>query len=137
MEDAVKQLCKDLRAHGVNNGASLGMHMGICDMAADMLEKLSADLESDERKYARDAFDLLVAEGVKLEADRDAWKRRAEAAERDMGCMIPCKVCKHVPAGEAPECQTCAASILNDWRRSNYAWRGPCAENGGSGVYVG
>lgn len=105
MADEEKRLVKDLRLHGLDNPSFLGTHMGLCDAAADLIEKLSAD--------------------------RDAWKRRAETAERDMGCMIPCTTCRWT-AGESEACQTCAASILNNWRRSNYKWRGPCAENGGT-----
>lgn len=102
MNDEAKQIVKDLRLHGFDNPSCLGTHMGICDIAADMIEKLSAD--------------------------RDAWQRRAEAAERDMGYMIPCVTCKKRPMGEAP----CDANVFNGLCRSNYKWRGPREKNGGA-----
>ncbi len=56
--------------------------------AADMIEKLSADLESNERQYCRDAFETIVAEGVKLEAERDKWKHRCKSAEQDIETLL-------------------------------------------------
>lgn len=55
--------------------------MWLCAAAADMIEELSVELDQDERKYRLDAFETLVAEGVKLKADLDEWKRRAETAQ--------------------------------------------------------
>lgn len=99
--------------------------------AADFIERLSAESESDERRYGRDAFRAIVDEAMKFEQERDAWRFRAEAAERDMGYLIPCVTCKHDP-DKSQVCGDCCASILNNWRRSQYAWRGPCKENGGA-----
>lgn len=104
---------------------------GIMALSADMIEKLSADLENNERQ-ARENFEVSSKALANVAADRDAWKRRAEAAERDMGRMIPCYTCKAQPVGEAPECDGCEAKPSEEWKRSHYAWRGPCAENGGT-----
>lgn len=82
---------------------------------------------TDETSMIVELFGKVAA----LEADRDAWKRRAEAAERDLGWMLICQTCKYAPIGESPECAECESNIRNNWRRSKYAWRGPCAENGG------
>lgn len=41
---------------------------------------MAEKLDREERKYRLDAFETLVAEGVKLKADLDEWKRRADAA---------------------------------------------------------
>ena len=56
MPDEINRLVNDLRLRRLGNPSYLGTHTGLCDEAADLIEKLSAD--------------------------RDAWKRRAEAAEK-------------------------------------------------------
>ncbi len=85
---------------------------------------------TDETSMIVELFGKVAA----LEKDRDAWKRRAEAAERDLGYMIPCETCKEQPLSEKEACNTCVIHNdgWHDMRRSNYAWRGPCAENGGA-----
>ncbi len=70
------------------------------------------------------AADMIEA----MEADRDTWKLRAEAAEYDMrkaimGTCSPCKSCKYPIQDDAP-CSVC--NCVSHWQ-----WRGPCAENGG------
>lgn len=82
---------------------------------------------TDETSMIVELFGKVAA----LEADRDAWKRRAEAAERDLGTVLPCMSCKEYRTGENLACDTCEASDLNDWHKCSYVWRGPCEENGG------
>ena len=65
-----------------------------------------------------------------LEADRDAWKRRAEAAERDMEAIMKdseqgCDYCKNY----ADDCGTRCRCTWDDCKPE---WRGPCKENGGT-----
>lgn len=55
-----KKVCEDCCAE-------CARQQGICDTAADMIEKLSDD--------------------------RDTWQRRSEAAERDTRVTCPCEVC--------------------------------------------
>ncbi len=104
MTNKVKRLVESLREHAKRiKGADI----------------LSADLNA--------AAELIE----KLSADRDTWKRCAEAAERDMGYMVPCCTCKVRPIGGAQECNACSANILDGLKRSHYTWRGPCKENEG------
>lgn len=84
-------------------------------------------------RQAAGLIESLTAELDQLKQERDSWKYRAEAAEQDMGCMIPCYTCKARPVGEARECAECVASPLTGWKRSHYVWRGLCVENGGVG----
>lgn len=103
MNDEAKQIVKDLRLHGFDNPSCLGTHMGICDIAADMIEKLSAD--------------------------RNAWKRRAEAAERDITSMLESCDCE-IRHEYCARCYT--PNECNTDKCAGYAkWRGPCEENGG------
>ncbi len=63
----------------------------------------------------------------KLSADRDAWKRRAEAAERDIRkILVSGKLCPFCIKYAAVE--RCTSEGCMD----NAVWRGPCAENGGA-----
>lgn len=88
--------------------------------AADLIETLTAELVTTRHQLEQ------------VEQECEAWKRRAVAAERDLGHMIPCYTCNVRPVGEARECNGCNAMPLNGWKRSHYAWRGPCKENGGA-----
>lgn len=87
----------------------------------------------------------------KLSADRDAWQRRCEAAERDIRGLIKsidcaCDFCTHhrvckgceneKTCSKAFEFCTCPAmkdTPCNGCNfENNFQWRGPCAENGGA-----
>ncbi len=93
--------------------------------AADMIKKLSG--ENDELQSR-----LKHLEGV--ERDKDAlffemqrWKRRAEAAERDIETLLMegcagCDFCAYFG--------TCSRSDIQETYCAP-KWRGPCAENGG------
>lgn len=116
----------------------------LMDEAAKLIENLCAVLESEGRQYGRDAFETIVAEGVKLEADRDAWKRRAEAAERELfgicWCCANAVPLEITPSSISPESHilyTCDeikkhGVIAGNGQRKceRWKWRGPCAENG-------
>lgn len=68
-----------------------------------------------------------------LLAERDEYKRRAEAAEHDLQaaqgcdsckyCLMDGDICARYSAGE----NACGAKWC-----AGYEWRGPCAENGGA-----
>lgn len=65
-----------------------------------------------------------LRDAAKLQSDRDAWQRRAEAAERDLLKLMKnhqrgCNYCKHR--------EYCTAA----WDECAPEWRGPCAEDGG------
>lgn len=118
---------------------------GVAAHAADLIEKLSADLESEERRYGRDAFATLADEGVRLEAMRDAWKRRAKALEREL--RGECWCCKHARKIELEDMRSVMTRFICEYagKRAkpvdiadtgladckDWEWRGPCAENGG------
>ena len=99
MPDEIKRLAKDLRLRGLGNPSSLRTHMGLCDEAADLIENLSTD--------------------------RDAWKRRAEAAERDIAAMLANCECE----ARHEYCVGCNGE--SDDCREYAIWRGSCAGNGG------
>lgn len=66
--------------------------------------------------------------------DRDAWKRRAEAAERDIEhCCATCQYHHLFFDGylSANDCTNPDGGCTNNYDR--WKWRGPCAENGGAG----
>ncbi len=83
---------------------------------------------TDETSMIVELFGKVAA----LEKDRDAWKRRAEAAERDLGALRPCYCCEHYRKELAESGRefdpVCREKCI---RASEWAWRGPCAENGG------
>lgn len=75
-------------------------------------------------------------EGVEMNIDSDTWKRRAEAAERDLQGV--CWSCAHAFDYEVlPGCTAYQCNYDNGADRvtkrycKNWQWRGPCAENGG------
>lgn len=87
MTDAAKKIVTQLRLYAKQYAdptsfwkVILGTEEILRD-AADCIERLSAELESDERQYGRDAFRVIVDEAMKFEQERDAWRLRAEAAE--------------------------------------------------------
>ncbi len=150
MTDEAKQVVCDLRYYAKRYAnpyccwTKISGTERLMEQAADMIEKLSSDLETDERQYSRDAFETLVAEGVKLEADRDAWKRRCEAAERDLHGIcwccanaVPLKITPSLISPESHILYTCDeikkhGVIAGNGQRKceRWEWRGPCAENG-------
>lgn len=79
---------------------------------------------SDESKSCVDRLMERAAETIEeLQTDRDTWKRRAEAAEKDLitsAVLVPCSVCKHYNADET-DC---------NWGTCQFAWRGPEKESG-------
>lgn len=131
MTDKAMQVVRELQnyarqyARGNSLGRAIDGTARIMYMAANLIEKLSAELESDDRQYSRVAFDTIVAEGLKTEADRDAWKHRAEAAERDLTTLMKktewgCNFCKHR-----------VGAICVSWDECKPEWRGPYKENEG------
>ena len=48
----VTELISRLRQQGLSNGSSLGHHSGLCDEAADELERLQAELEEFQKAKA-------------------------------------------------------------------------------------
>ena len=82
-------------------------------------------------------IDELASEAERLTAERDDWKRRAEAAEKDMLTYIDrnikgtsgkfaCDLCKYRGLYEKMEKIKCPKGCdgINKWK-----WRGPGAEN--------
>ncbi len=73
------------------------------------------------------AADMIEA----MEADRDAWKRKAEAAVKELNRIADCESCVNWKrSGLTDACLCCYKSGFVEVER-NYTWRGPCAENGG------
>ncbi len=63
-------------------------------------------------------------------ADSDTWKRRAEAAVRDM--RPDCRICAY---NETSECRKRYKTYLEsscDPKYNCWQWRGPCKKNGGT-----
>lgn len=50
---------------------------------------------TDEILHFADVIDRMEAALINLAVDRDAWKRRCKAAERELGILRPCYCCKH------------------------------------------
>lgn len=110
--------------------------------AADMIEKLSADLETTCHQLEQvkqeceakmiDLFNVSSKTTVKLAADRDTWKLRAKAAEWDIDhCCSTCQYHYVFFNGCTPDhdCTNPDGGCTNNCDR--WHWRGPCAENGG------
>lgn len=76
-------------------------------------------------EYAAEMIENLSGKCEGLEKDRDAWKRRCEAAERDIRSMLrgngSCMYCGKFG--------TDGCSWKDCWNAVE--WRGPCKENGG------
>ncbi len=76
----------------------------------------------------------LLTENESYRNDRDVWKRRAEAAEKDIRDMLV--------RGNVAICHFCKQDTNPDYLESceergcAYVaeWRGPCAENGGEDI---
>lgn len=82
---------------------------------------------TDETLHFADVIDRMEAALINLTVDRDAWKRRAEAAIHDIPTC--CALCKYETEEECTnpnEC--CNISGIN----TGWVWRGPCAKNGGT-----
>ena len=103
--------------------------------AADLIEKLSADLESNEGQRAREIFEISSKAIAKVEAKCDEWKRRCEAAEQDITrCCGTCLYHHEAYNGfqydhycESPNGCSNVSGVNTGWK-----WRGPCEENGGA-----
>ncbi len=82
------------------------------------------------RRQAAELIESLTAELEQTKRERDTWKRRAEAAERDITSML--ESCDFEIRHEY--CARCYPSNqCNTDECAGYAkWRGPCAENGGT-----
>ena len=72
----------------------------------------------------------------RLTAERDEWKRRAEAAVRDMEKALAdtdaCNLCKHYePNDKDSDCKIMHYDDygMNLHGKCIFEWRGPCAEN--------
>lgn len=103
----------------------LGKSKRYCDdmhnNAADQLELLTAELETTRLQLKR------------AEQERNAWKLRAEAAERDIDhCCSTCQYHYVFFNGCTPDhdCTNPDGGCTNNCDR--WHWRGPCAENGGT-----
>lgn len=68
-----EDLIQSLRHHGLENGGTLGRHMGIMDIAADTIERLAKELEWKEK-----VLELAQRTERKAEAERDAAVRDLE-----------------------------------------------------------
>lgn len=97
--------------------------VGLLGYASDATEHLMAKLETANHQLKQ------------VRQERDAWKLRAEAAERDINkvsILYPCAVCKH---GRFGTCTLAANLDEPRWRcnrdTNRFEWRGPCKENGG------
>lgn len=91
----------------------------------------SASVSPEE--YFIQAIESLLNEHESLKKERDEWKARCEAAERDIEHC--CETCQyhHVYFDgylSANDCTNLDGECLNNYDRWN--WRGPCAENGGA-----
>ena len=90
---------------------------------ADITEQLSAELKQARQNlaYAESAVKIL--------------KKERYAAITDLWNMCSCKKCKHV-GSIGGECENCYLRTVPGHpelsHRTNWEWRGVCAENGGA-----
>ena len=87
-----------------------------------------------------DEIERLTADLAAMTADRDEWRRRAEAAEDDLnhiaqemfsdnsddlrGAWYPCEVCKKYDGGK--DCYDCLAASYDESKPGvAFEWRGP------------
>ena len=86
-----------------------------------------------EKAWASENYDLIREENERLEAQNSELlekvkqlERERDAAIHDVAYAKRCRLCKHGQRGFIPRvCFSCAG-------KSNFEWRGPCEENGGS-----
>ena len=84
-----KQIVAELRKRGTSNGAA-GIHLGICDEAADLIERMAAELEQ--------------------------VKRERDAMVRDLDIYGGCNVCKYRPHID-DACEQCTRGTPKwEWR---------------------
>lgn len=159
MTDEAKRIVDELRryasAHSDTTYGVFKYVVGTDEIlreAANLIEKLSVALDrvTEDDNFQRKCVGDLYAQMNQLIHQRDSWRRRAEAAERDLHSAITadvgCALCAHrhecngcdnegictkqfefgtCPAMKDTPCNGC--DFENHWR-----WRGPCAENGGA-----
>lgn len=93
--------------------------------AADKLSEVAGNYEEVVRRLAKKV--------VKLERERNA-------ALTDLWSMASCKRCKHEGsrATDDSKCGDCRLGVVPGHpeltHRTNWEWRGPCAENGGESL---
>jgi len=132
MTDEARHLVAMLHAwhNALNNLGKSGGAVDELIRAADLIEEMSAKAEEDQTVIA--GFEIMLSSA---KSAAETWKRRAEAAERDINKVskyYPCAVCKHWHLGG---CKLAADLDEPNWRcnrdTNRFEWRGLCAENGG------
>ncbi len=68
----------------------------------------------------------------KLSADRDTWKRRCEAAMKELNRIADCESCENWKRSRLTDACSRCVKIGSIEGKHNYIWRGPCGENGGA-----
>lgn len=90
-------------------------------------DTILTESREEAEKYIEEQQNTAAYMVEKLSADRDAWKRRAEAAVNDMAKC--CAVCKYDAGSMCVNSNGCRnVSGTN----TGWEWRGPCKENGGA-----
>ena len=139
-EEIVK-LIAELRRYGLTNGGSLEKHLGIIDVAADLIESLQAkldeykstDLTAKEifqmRREWRDTEKGLRESVSSLRQQLAASQRRERAAVEDLEWLagttvdsLRCNICKYNPNDMGCELD---GSQFDDDGECHFTWRGP------------
>ena len=111
-----EDLIQSLRRHGLENGGTLGRHMGIMDIAADTIERLAKELEWKEK-----VLELAQRTERKAEAERDAAVRDLEEIMLSGGRNIDtCNYCVTDTCYDRGGYELCAPK-----------WRGRVEKRGG------
>lgn len=100
-----------------------------CDGCPYHYQGCAARLAYDAIAYINQ-LETQLRDAAKLQSERDAWKHRAEAAERDITSMLESCDCE-IRHEYCARCYT--PNECNTDKCAGYAkWRGPCKENGGA-----
>lgn len=107
-----------------------GWNDAIEEIQDDLLERiqqLEAGIEEWEMVAASPgAVEDMARENAELLEKVKQLERERDAAIHDVAYVKRCRLCKHGQRGFIPRvCFSCAG-------KSNFEWRGPCEENGGS-----
>lgn len=104
--EEIAKMVKELRCYGLTNGGTLGRHMGIMDVAADLLESLQTQLVTAQRREKAAVEDMNCI-AIKISQCTDLLSG-GEDRVRDLK-LGRCDVCK----GICRENETC-----------KFEWRG-------------
>lgn len=124
-----EEIVNELRRHGLSNGTALGTHVGICDIAADLIESLTAELTKSQRreKATATALDEQIQRAGHLIAvlatQRDESQRREKAAVAQI--QRSCSNCAYWRPKEKHSCVAPGNTPCGIKHREAWQWRGP------------